>query len=52
MIHKELFLIVIWIEIQNEITKQTKKTRYPLTVTQKFNNKSPLTVYITQIYMK
>ena len=46
MIHKELILILIWIEIQIEITKINKeKTRYPLTVTQKINNKSPLTVY-------
>ena len=46
MIHKELILILIWIEIWIEITKINKeKTQYPLTVTQKFNNKSPLTVY-------
>jgi hypothetical protein len=46
MIHKELILILIWIEIQIEITKnKQRKIRYPLTVTQKINNKSPLTVY-------
>ncbi len=46
MIHKELILILIWIEIRIEITKTNKeKIRYPLTVTQKINNKSPLTVY-------
>ncbi len=46
MIHKELILILIWIEIRNEITKiKQRKIRYPLTVTQKINNKSPLTVY-------
>ena len=46
MIRKELILILIWIEIRIEITKINKeKTRYPLTVTQKINNKSPLTVY-------
>jgi hypothetical protein len=42
MIHKELILILIRIEITK--IKQ-RKIRYPLTVTQKFNNKSPLTVY-------
>ena len=42
MIHKELILILIRIEI----TKfKQRKIRYPLTVTQKINNKSPLTVY-------
>ena len=46
MIHKELILILIWIEIRIEITKnKQRKKRYPLTVTQKINNKSPLTVY-------
>ncbi len=42
MIHKELILILIRIEITK---KNKEKTRYPLTVTQKINNKSPLTVY-------
>jgi hypothetical protein len=42
MIHKELILILIRIEITK--IKQ-RKIRYPLTVTQKINNKSPLTVY-------
>ena len=42
MIHKELIFLLIRIEITK--IKQIK-IRYPLTVTQKFNNKSPLTVY-------
>ncbi len=42
MIHKELILILIQIEITKLIKE---KTRYPLTVTQKINNKSTLTVY-------
>jgi hypothetical protein len=46
MIHKELISILIRIEIQIEITKnKQRKIQYPLTVTQKINNKSPLTVY-------
>ena len=54
MIHKELILILIWIEIRIEITKnKQRKIRYPLTVTQKINNKSPLTVYnLHKIYNK
>ena len=53
MIHKELILILIWIKIRIEITKTNKeKIRYPLTVTQKINNKSPLTVYnYTKIFL-
>ncbi len=42
MIHKELILILIL----TEITKiKQRKIPYPLTLTQKLNNKSPLTVY-------
>ena len=42
MIHKKLILILIRIEITKN---KQRKLRYPLTVTQKINNKSPLTVY-------